>query len=236
MKKPKATESEKWANRIVGHGMIRVETVVNNPANWREHPLYQREALVGVLEDVGIVADILVNKRTGRLVDGHLRVAMAKEHGITVLPVRYIDVSEDEEREILATLDPIGALAEANQGKIKALVESLDGKNIAGAVREMWTDLQAELAGGKGARTTKEKVNGEAALLDQAVQLRPEREYIVIVCEEDGGEEWAEIQTYLGLKRVRRGGYEVGNEFDDIGIERVIPAKRLLAALKKRGA
>jgi ribosomal protein L12E/L44/L45/RPP1/RPP2 len=181
------------------------------------------------------VADILVNKRTGRLVDGHLRVAMAKEHGITVLPVRYIDVSEDEEREILATLDPIGALAEANQGKIKALVESLDGKNIAGAVREMWTDLQAELAGGKGAQTTKEKVNGEAALLDQAVQLRPEREYIVIVCEEDGGEEWAEIQTYLDLKRVRRGGYEVGNEFDDIGIERVIPAKRLLAAFKKRG-
>jgi hypothetical protein len=157
---------------------------------------------------------------------------MAKEQGIDTLPAVLVDLSEDEEREVLATLDPIGAMAEANQSKISALIRSMDGKAVHGAVKQMWTDLQADLAGTKGNRSTKEKINGEAALLDQAVQLRPEREYVVVVCGEDGGEEWAALQAHLGLKRVRRGGYEVGNEFDDIGIERVIPAKRLLDALK----
>lgn len=223
----------RWENRIVGHGMIEVEKVVNNPANWREHPLYQREALAGVLDDVGIVAEITINKRTGRMVDGHLRVSLAKEHGVEKLPVRYIDVTAAQEREILATLDPIGALAEANQAQLNALIQSLDKDAIAGSVRTMWTDMQADLRGGKSERSTEAKTNAEASLLDQAVQLRPEREYIVIVCEDDGGTEWAQIQAVLKLTRVRRGGYEVGNEFDDIGIERVVPAKRLLAAIER---
>lgn len=239
MKKAKKTaaaaeQSGRWANRIVGHGMVEVDKVVNNPANWREHPTYQRDALVGVLEDVGLVAEITINKRTGRLVDGHLRVAVAKEHGVEKLPVRFVDLSEDEEREVLATLDPIASMAVANQEKIQALIESMDGRQIAGPVRTMWADLQADLSSGKGKRSTVERSNAESVLLDQAVQVRPSREYVLIMCADDGGMEWETLQAELGLKRVRRGGYEVGNEFDDIGVERVIPAKRLLGLIEKR--
>jgi hypothetical protein len=74
---------------------------VVHPENWRIHPEYQQEALAGVLEQVGCVQDVIVNRRTGRVVDGHLRVALAISRSERV-PVVYVDLAEEEERQILA--------------------------------------------------------------------------------------------------------------------------------------
>jgi hypothetical protein len=69
-------------------------------------------------------------------------------------------------------------------------------------------------------------------LLDQAVQLRPPREYIVVMCADDDGKEFATLRQKLNLMPVRRGGYKHGSPFDDIGIQRVVHAKDLLKRLK----
>lgn len=45
--------------------------------NWRTHPCAQQDALLGALQKVGIVQNIVVNARTGKMLDGHLRVEMA---------------------------------------------------------------------------------------------------------------------------------------------------------------
>ena len=63
-----------WRSRIVGAGEEAPDALIANERNWRTHPKAQREALAGVLDEVGYVATVLVNRRTGRLVDGHLRV------------------------------------------------------------------------------------------------------------------------------------------------------------------
>lgn len=76
--------------------------------------------------------------------------------------------------------------------------------------------------------------SGEDAetILDQAIQLKPAREYVVVVCDE-GNPEWEKLRAALGLKFVRRGGYKRGSPFDAVAINRVVKAKDLLRRMKK---
>ena len=111
-----------WRNRIVGSGTEAPECLAANPANWRVHPRHQRDALAGSLDTVGWVAQVVVNRQTGFLVDGHARVALALARKEASVPVLYVDLSTDEERLVLATFDPIGALAGTDGERLTALL------------------------------------------------------------------------------------------------------------------
>ena len=73
----KAATNGQWRNRIVGQGEEAPDQLLANPRNWRIHPKAQQDALVSVLDQVGWVQEIIVNQRTGYVVDGHLRVSLA---------------------------------------------------------------------------------------------------------------------------------------------------------------
>lgn len=122
----------KIKNRIVGSGEEALDQIMFNPRNWRIHPLNQQNALKGVLGEVGWVQQVIVNKRTGNLVDGHLRCQLAAREGATTIPVVYIDVSEEEESLVLATLDPIAAMAATDKQKLDELMHDIqsDDENI----------------------------------------------------------------------------------------------------------
>lgn len=109
-----------WRNRIVGQGVVDAATLIPHPENWRVHGQRQRKALADALDTVGWVQSVVVSKRTGRILDGHLRTAEAAERGETV-PVVYVDLSEQDERLVLATLDPIGAMADTNRAALEAI-------------------------------------------------------------------------------------------------------------------
>jgi DNA modification methylase len=74
---------------------------------------------------------VLVNRTTGRLVDGHLRVELAARRGETAIPVSFVQLSEAEEALVLATLDPLAALAEVDDAKLRELLAGLDTDNAA---------------------------------------------------------------------------------------------------------
>jgi len=114
-----------WRSRIVGHGAEAPSSLVPNERNWRRHPAGQRKALAGALAEVGWVQQVIVNRTTGRLVDGHLRVELALARGEPSVPVTYVELSEEEERVVLATLDPLAALAEADADKLAELLRDL---------------------------------------------------------------------------------------------------------------
>lgn len=113
-----------WQNRIVGYANVPTEQLKANPKNWRVHNKRQEDTLSDVLSDVGIVQNIVVNQRTGLVVDGHLRLSLAAKQQQETVPVTYIDVSEEEEALIMATFDPIGALAANDQQKLQELIDS----------------------------------------------------------------------------------------------------------------
>lgn len=119
----KSQASTTWQNRIVGEGVERADQLLANPMNFRIHPKNQQDAMTGVLNQVGWVQRVIVNKRTGHIVDGHLRVSLAISAGAQDVPVVYVDLTDAEEALILATLDPISAMAATDADKLRELME-----------------------------------------------------------------------------------------------------------------
>jgi hypothetical protein len=114
-----------WRNRILGMEEVDPESLLANPQNWRRHPAAQREALRGSLNTVGWVDTVLVNKRTGYVIDGHERIEEALSRHEKKVPVIYVDLEPEEERIVLASLDPITAMAERDQEALNELVADL---------------------------------------------------------------------------------------------------------------
>lgn len=128
-RKPTPTQTDtpadaaRWRNRVVGSGIIEdASQLLANPHNFRIHSTHQQNTLTGVLDEVGWVDDVKVNQRTGFVVDGHMRVMLAIKHNQPV-PVKYLDLSEEEEALILATFDPISAMAATDADKLRELLD-----------------------------------------------------------------------------------------------------------------
>jgi len=139
-----------WRNRIVGSGEERPDQLLANPANWRIHPKAQQDALAGSLDAVGWVQQVMVNRRTNHVVDGHARVALAISRNEPTVPVLYVDLEPNEEALVLAALDPISAMAGTDDAQLQALLAGIETDNeglralldeLAGAApRESLTD------------------------------------------------------------------------------------------------
>jgi len=118
-----------WTSKIIGHEEVAPDQLLSHPENWRIHPKFQQEALRGAIEDIGFIRSVTVNKRTGRVIDGHLRVTLALRDNIPLIPVEYIDLSEQEETEALLTLDPLAALAVADKKNLESLLQQINTDN-----------------------------------------------------------------------------------------------------------
>lgn len=129
-----------WKNRIVGQGEEPPDQLLANPANWRIHPEAQQDELAKVLETVGWVQRVIVNRRSGHVVDGHLRVQLAMRRDEETVPVLYVDLSPAEERLVVATLDPLANLAGRDDEKLAALT-----KEVSAEWAETDLDLEAIL-------------------------------------------------------------------------------------------
>ena len=115
-----------WQNRIVDHGVRPASEFTANPKNWRVHPMNQRAAVEGSLNELGWIDTVIVNRRTGYLVDGHERLWQALKAGEdTPVPFIEVDLSEEEEALALASLDPITGMAGADREKLDELMHEI---------------------------------------------------------------------------------------------------------------
>lgn len=155
-----------WRSRIVRHADIAPSELTAHPLNFRRHPKAQADAVGGALAEVGWVADVIVNARTGRIVDGHLRVELAVSRGESTVPVAYVDLDDAEERLVLATLDPLASLAETDAEQLRAL--------LAGVVTEddALAGLLADLAASAGIEESGNPSGDPGAQIDRAEELR----------------------------------------------------------------
>lgn len=136
--------SDKWKNRIVGHGEENPEQLLANPENWRIHPKAQQDAMSGALNQIGWVQSVMVNRTTGNVVDGHMRVALAISRREEAVPVVYVELSKEEEEAVLATFDPIGGLAVSDKEKLGELLDRVDVGDA--ALVDMLEDVRAKYA------------------------------------------------------------------------------------------
>ena len=125
------TPTTPWRSRITGSGTLKVAEAKPHELNFRLHPAAQSQALAASLDNVGWVQQVVVNthhrppdrrppaRRAGR-------AARQAE-----LPCVYVELSEDEERLILASLDPIAAMASADREKLQELLASIQSEDEA---------------------------------------------------------------------------------------------------------
>jgi hypothetical protein len=100
--------------------------------------------LSDVITEVGWAGACLYNEATGRLIDGHARNKVAYSQGCERVPVLIGSWSESQEAKILATLDPLSAMAEADPVKLDELLREVQTSSQAVA------DMLEELAEGAG--------------------------------------------------------------------------------------
>jgi hypothetical protein len=114
----------KFRIRIKGFKTKAADRFNFNPLNWRRHGDAQREALRVMLGDVGWVQGVIENVRTGNLIDGHARIEEAlRDDPKQRVPYLVVDLSPAEEKAVLATLDPIGAMAEVDPAILDRLYQ-----------------------------------------------------------------------------------------------------------------
>lgn len=117
---------QKWQNRIVGYDNVPPDQLLANPSNFRLHPKRQQDALVGSLNELGWLQDIIVNRVTVHVLDGHLRVELALRKGEASVPVKYIELDESSEKLALAVFDPITYMAETDTALLDELLQGVN--------------------------------------------------------------------------------------------------------------
>lgn len=136
-------------DRVVGLERVPASELQDNVGNWRTHPQAQRDGLRGLLESIGM-AGALVAYRSARddgaltLIDGHLR---REDYPGATWPVLILDVDDAEADVLLASLDPLAAMAQADVARQAALLaglENVTGDGLLGTMRAQ-ADLEAAL-------------------------------------------------------------------------------------------
>jgi hypothetical protein len=105
------------------------KTLKPHPMNPRSHPSRQRRALGDIMDAVGMIKPIIFNERTGRIIDGHMRVEEFLERNADSIPAIVVDLPEEEESQALYWLDRIGELREINPEINTLLSSSLDNES-----------------------------------------------------------------------------------------------------------
>ena len=217
----------KLKNRIVEHGEERVDQIMFNPMNWRFHPTEQRRALQGLMRDVGMVQEVIKNKTTGNLVDGHLRVLIADEEGMETIPCGYVEMSETEELLYLIANDRIGGMAATDKEKAGAILdEILGGLGVEDAdLRSTLMDFQDEVTPEEGAEADAGDKAGQGP---PEMELQPQEHYDYIIVLARNVNDWEFLCAKLGLEKVN-GSLIKGKS--KIGLGRAVPAERLVGLL-----
>jgi hypothetical protein len=121
----------KIRDRIKDFRRVPANQLRPHPKNWRIHPSAQRDALRGVLAEIGYAGALLARELpdgTLELIDGHLRAETTPE---TEVPVLVLDLDEHEAAKLLALHDPLAGMAEANDEVLTELLAQVETENDA---------------------------------------------------------------------------------------------------------
>jgi len=110
---PRTTDSIR--NRIKCHRKVRAGDLVPHEWNFRHHPGVQRAALGAIYKEVGFARSLLAFELPDgrlKLIDGHLRRDLDPD---MLVDVEVLDVTADEAKKLLLTIDPLAALAQTQE-------------------------------------------------------------------------------------------------------------------------
>jgi len=121
----------KIRDRITELRRVKAGELRPNPKNWRTHPPAQRDAVRGLLAEIGY-ADALLARQLAdgslELIDGHLRAEITPEMEV---PVLVVDLDDEEAAKLLVLHDPLAELAGTNEDVLAGLLEEVETESAA---------------------------------------------------------------------------------------------------------
>lgn len=160
----------KWKSRVVGRATVDPRKLKDNPLNWRVHGLTQQRVMRDAIEQIGIIDDIVVNKRTGNIIDGHGRKELAIANEEETVDVLYVDLSVDEERLALSIMNPLGELASTDPEKLGELLGLINRNG--GPLDGLLADLEEQASGAIVKELDKSKGGGGRAVTQSRNVMR----------------------------------------------------------------
>jgi len=170
-------------DRIKELRRVRAGDLRPNPRNWRTHPEAQRNALRGILAEVGFADALLVRELPdGRLelIDGHLRAETTPDLSV---PVLVLDVNEEEAAKLLVTHDLLTEMAEVDACELRNLIASCQFASP--EVTAMLAAVEEDLA------------KADAKLQDEQPEDKPIPESFQVVVECNSEEDQESVYTRL---------------------------------------
>jgi hypothetical protein len=158
-------------NRIKGHRRVRAGDLVPHEFNFRLHPEGQRAALQALYREVGFARSLLAYELPDgrlKLLDGHLRRDLDPDMEVDV---EVLDVTDEEARALLLSIDPLAALAETQ--------EQLHGRLL-----EL-TPVESEDLRAAWEAAARACLEGPAERERPAVQAVPEQWYVLVTCRDE---------------------------------------------------
>lgn len=134
-------------DRVKDFRRVPASELVPNASNFRTHPPEQSSALRTMLERIGFAGAVVAYEDGDNLVliDGHERREVADP--TDELPTLILDVTAAEAEELLATFDPIGAMAGRNEEALTELLARLDPDESLASVLEQVGHLNGHKEG-----------------------------------------------------------------------------------------
>jgi hypothetical protein len=215
-------------DRIKELRRVKASELLKNEMNWRLHPPEQRQALREVLERIGYAGALVARELDGgglQLIDGHLRAEVSADEEV---PVLVVDLTDEEAKLMLATYDPLSAMADQDDAVFKRLLESISLDGMGPHLGQMFDELRGSTQGGGDddeelAVSKKHDVMNNFSIA--AMELRPEEHYDFLVVMATGPREWNQLVEKLELQPQPQ-------RYGKFGISRGVRAKLLLEKLK----
>lgn len=207
---------------------IECSEILINKRNSKKHSKSQINKIQASIEEFGFNAPLLLDE-TKTILAGHGRFQAAKQAGYDVLPCIILEhLSEAQKQAYLIADNKLGEIGGGWDEAMlkKEISEIIDNEIESDAFG--FTDYEIEQL----LEDIEEEEEIDEILHEQSIQLEPDKDYILVICKNQ--DEWDNLQNFLSLKKVRRGGYKKGSAFDAVGTERVITWERIENAFSKQ--
>lgn len=110
-----------------------VYVAIDSLVPWDRNPRKNDTAIPAIaksIERFGFATPIVARQADGRIIAGHTRWAAAKELGLTEVPVRYVDLTDEEATALALADNKLGEIAEWNDAELVEVLRSLQDSDV----------------------------------------------------------------------------------------------------------
>ena len=135
MSKAKKTDAVQGADVIVSPESIGEWVQISSLVPWDRNPRYNDGAVESVAKSIqrfGFASPIIARTADRRIIAGHTRWKAAMSLGLELVPVRFLDLSDEEATALTLADNKLGELADWDDAKLAEVLASLGDDGVSG--------------------------------------------------------------------------------------------------------